>query len=209
MYRRIPLAAGLCAWLAFGLPAHAIEVEQENSAFTQGTDWEYISLTNTIVIKTPSSSETYVFWAHADNDPDTLAEIREITLDQNIDPGTVKLKVSKTEEGLTPGATTIGRITIEDSGITSILEGVSVTGDFLTVDSMTVDHVVGPILVGGSLKKTITVLNDLEGRIVLEGDLVSGADIVIGGDMTKSIILADLEGCIHVAGSLTTAAIVC
>ncbi len=183
------ITALLVASLALAQAATAVEIKQENDNLgnSPGDHWTYLPLTNTIVIKTSTASETYVFWAHEDNDPDTLAEIREITLDQNIDPGTVKLKVSKTESGLTPGATTIGRITIEESGITSILEGVSVTGDFLGEAAMVIDHVTGTIEVGGSLLNAMTVNEDLEGAVTIEGAIVTGADVDILGDVLEPI----------------------
>ena len=54
----LALAAIICAGEAL-----AITIEQENAAFTPGTDWEYNSVDGTITIKTASDTETYVFWS--------------------------------------------------------------------------------------------------------------------------------------------------
>ena len=73
-------------------------------------------------------------------------------------PPRIRVKISKTELGLTPGATEVRAITIDEPGdddITSYIEGISITGDFLAAEAMTVDHVTGPIQVGGALGKLL------------------------------------------------------
>lgn len=161
--------------------ASAIVVKQENNAFTESTDWEYNALTNTIIIKTASNTETYVFWAHANGQPNTLAKIDEITRDTDLTSGTIRLKVSKTESGLTAGATDVDAITIDSAGVTSIIEGISITGDFLGTQAMTVDQVSQNVVVGNDLLNAITVNADLTGVIDINGSLTT--PITINGRM--------------------------
>jgi hypothetical protein len=146
------LTVTVCLLMVGAPQAQGIVVEQLTEGLIPGVDWEYNSADGSTTVLRAHSDKTFVFWAHKDGDPDTLASIFRITHDPLLlTSGTVKIKISKTEQGLTPGATEIGAITIDEAGnddITSYLEGINITGDFLAQEAMTVDHVTGDMEFG-------------------------------------------------------------
>lgn len=77
--------------LALALPTFGVKVKQENTFFVENVDWEHDTLTNTVKINIASASQIYVFWAHADGDPNTLAPIEEIKRDPLLVSGTIRL----------------------------------------------------------------------------------------------------------------------
>ena len=93
------LHAGLLAFpLCLVATARAVEVHQLNTAVDG--HWLYLPATETVVIMTAFEDQTYVFWAHEEGDPSTLAHIREITRDDGITSGTLKIMGGIEELGI-------------------------------------------------------------------------------------------------------------
>ncbi len=187
MYRTTLLL--MLGTLAGAATTRGATIQQLNPALgtTPGDHWLYDSDNNIITLKTASTSETYVFWSHEIGDPDTLAPIAIITRAQTLTSGTVKVQISKSLSSLVPGATNIGRISFDTQDITSIIEGIEITGDLFTSAASAVDHVTGPIEVGGALLNAMTVLEDLEGAVSIADFTTVGADIEIVGDALEPI----------------------
>ena len=194
-------------------------IKQLNTSLDEdrGNQWTYDSLFNRIRILEANAAQTYVFRATTGSDPgnDPLAEIN--TVDTDISSGTIRLMIAGDVNGTSAGATAVKKIAIDPTGVTSIIEGINITGDFLATEAMTVDSVTGDMLFGertelspAGLLNGITINGDLDGLLTVNGETdgaihIQGAvnqEVVLMGHVNAPITIdGDIEDEIHIGKS--------
>jgi hypothetical protein len=129
------------------LRAEDWRVEQLNLSIPAGS-WEPIYALKEIRITHNEGTQPFIFQAYDHDLPgDPAAPINKIST--IIGSGEIHLQVGQPGTG-NEGATDLAAIAIDGENITSVIEGIYITGDFLAAEAMTVDHVTGPIQVGGA-----------------------------------------------------------
>ena len=137
-----------------GAEAQDWMVEQSNGDIPASA-WEPVPLQKEIWITQDVGTEPFIFRAYYDDLPgDPAAPINKIFT--TLSSGEIHLQVGQPGTG-NEGATNLAAIAIDSENITSVIEGIYITGDFLAQEAMTVDHVTGPIQVGGALRRAMDV----------------------------------------------------
>jgi len=161
--------AVMCLVLIAGSTARAgFDVTQHTSGIHENVHWvkDVIEHRITIVQEPSPSTLVFHFTATDPDDDDNLTYIDRINT--NLSTATLHVQVGSSGAG-NQGATAVKQIDIDGENITSVIEGIYITGDFLENAPMTVDQVTGEIYVEGALYNPMEIRSGVSQPITMGG----------------------------------------
>ena len=178
-------------------------ISEWGGAVSAPANYEINQLQNTVTIKTGG---TFKFQAL---DGTNLGVIDLIVVDPAIPtPATITLLVGRdpndpADPQGSAGAIAVKKIDLVAGGVTSVISGLDITGDFLELQAgtMSIDGITGAVIIGGAVRNAMTINGALEGSLAVTGT-VDGS-LSFNGDVNGDITLEQpLTNPLTVTGSV-------